>query len=377
MPRADGAVLADRWPMPRMPRPPAPSPCATCRGQGQRGKPALAAAFARRPREARPWSRRRPSDRRAGQAAWPPRWRCTRSQPDRGRAHRRLGVGGYGRAEMAPQSDVDLLFLTPWKITPWAESVIETMLYMLWDLKLKVGHSSRTVKDCLRLGREDITIRTALLEHRFICGHAPLAPNWPTGSGASCSATPARNSSRRSWPNGPSGTSGRAASAMCWSRTSKRARAACATCRRCTGSASTCTGSPRAEGLVGAGLLSREEFDSFARAEDFLWAVRCHLHYITGRATDTLTFDLQVEVAARMGYRDSGGRRAVEHLHAGLLPPRHPGGRTDPHLPDRAGGPPRQARASLFGIFKLTKRVKPSRLQAGAGPDRRGDPKSS
>ncbi|OZA04486.1 MAG: [protein-PII] uridylyltransferase, partial [Rhodobacterales bacterium 17-64-5] len=74
-----------------------------------------------------------------------------------------LGVGGYGRAEMAPHSDVDLLFLTPWKITPWAESVIETMLYILWDLKLKVGHSSRTVKDCLRLGREDITIRTALL----------------------------------------------------------------------------------------------------------------------------------------------------------------------------------------------------------------------
>jgi [protein-PII] uridylyltransferase len=85
-----------------------------------------------------------------------------------------LAVGGYGRAEMAPHSDVDLLFLTPWKITPWAESVIESMLYMLWDLKLKVGHASRTVKDCLRLGREDITIRTALLEHRFIAGQ-PLA----------------------------------------------------------------------------------------------------------------------------------------------------------------------------------------------------------
>ncbi|MDP1575681.1 MAG: [protein-PII] uridylyltransferase, partial [Cypionkella sp.] len=64
-----------------------------------------------------------------------------------------LAVGGFGRAEMAPHSDVDLLFLTPWKITPWAESVIESMLYMLWDLKLKVGHASRTVADCIRLGR--------------------------------------------------------------------------------------------------------------------------------------------------------------------------------------------------------------------------------
>ncbi len=86
-----------------------------------------------------------------------------------------LAVGGYGRAEMAPFSDVDLLFLTPYKITGWAESVIESMLYMLWDLHLKVGHSSRTVKDCIRLGREDYTIRTALLENRFIDGYEPLA----------------------------------------------------------------------------------------------------------------------------------------------------------------------------------------------------------
>ncbi|HSG56601.1 MAG TPA: nucleotidyltransferase domain-containing protein, partial [Paracoccaceae bacterium] len=70
-----------------------------------------------------------------------------------------IAVGGYGRGEMAPQSDVDLLFLSPTRISPWAESVIETMLYILWDLRLKVGHASRTIKDCLRLGDEDFTIR--------------------------------------------------------------------------------------------------------------------------------------------------------------------------------------------------------------------------
>ena len=62
-----------------------------------------------------------------------------------------LAIGGYGRAEMAPQSDVDLLFLTPWKVTGWAESVVESMLYMLWDLKLKVGQATRSIDDCLRL----------------------------------------------------------------------------------------------------------------------------------------------------------------------------------------------------------------------------------
>ena len=75
---------------------------------------------------------------------------------------------------MAPFSDVDLLFLTPYKITVWAEKVIESTLYILWDLKLKVGHSSRTVRDCIRLGTEDFTIRTAMLEHRFLYGDLAL-----------------------------------------------------------------------------------------------------------------------------------------------------------------------------------------------------------
>ncbi|MEC7964474.1 MAG: nucleotidyltransferase domain-containing protein, partial [Pseudomonadota bacterium] len=96
--------------------------------------------------------------------------------PDAGEEDRLslLAVGGYGRGEMAPQSDVDLLFLTPKQITPWAEKVIESMLYILWDLRLKVGHASRTVRDCLKLGREDFTIRTALMEHRYLTGDAEL-----------------------------------------------------------------------------------------------------------------------------------------------------------------------------------------------------------
>ncbi|MEN8936212.1 MAG: nucleotidyltransferase domain-containing protein, partial [Planktotalea arctica] len=86
-----------------------------------------------------------------------------------------IAVGGYGRGEMAPQSDVDLLFLTPYKVTPWAESVIESMLYILWDLRLKVGQATRTIRECIRLGGEDFTIRTAMLEHRFLSGDKPLA----------------------------------------------------------------------------------------------------------------------------------------------------------------------------------------------------------
>ena len=225
-----------------------------------------------------------------------------------------LAVGGYGRAEMAPQSDVDLLFLTPWKITPWAESVIESMLYMLWDLKLKVGHASRTVKDCLRLGKADTTIRTALLEHRFIAGFAPLAaelneklwselfrttgPEFIEAKLAERAERHKRQGGQRYVlePNVKEGKGGlRDLQTLYWiGKYLHRV--------------------PSAEGLVSAGLLDREEYDTFTRAEDFLWAARCHLHYIAGRMVDQLTFDMQVEVAARMGYHDAAGRRGVEHF---------------------------------------------------------------
>ena len=85
-----------------------------------------------------------------------------------------IAVGGYGRGEMAPFSDVDIGFVTPWKQPPWAEQAIESMLYTLWDLGLKIGHSSRSLDDMVREARGDVTVRTALLEERFVWGDEAL-----------------------------------------------------------------------------------------------------------------------------------------------------------------------------------------------------------
>src|SRR5690606_36947461 len=85
-----------------------------------------------------------------------------------------VAVGGYGRGTLAPGSDIDLLFLLPYKQTPWGEQVAEYMLYMFWDLGLKVGYATRTVDECIRHARTDITIRTAGLEARYICGEEAL-----------------------------------------------------------------------------------------------------------------------------------------------------------------------------------------------------------
>jgi [protein-PII] uridylyltransferase len=95
--------------------------------------------------------------------------------PSRGERLALMATGGYGRGTLAPGSDIDLLFLLPYKQTPWGESVVEHVLYMLWDLGLKVGHASRNLDDCIRLARADMTIRTAVLEARPLWGDAALA----------------------------------------------------------------------------------------------------------------------------------------------------------------------------------------------------------
>ena len=225
-----------------------------------------------------------------------------------------MAVGGYGRGEMAAHSDVDLLFLNPYKITPWAESLIESMLYILWDLKLKVGHASRTIRDCLRLGREDFTIRTSLVEHRYIAGDAALAEELSTrlwsdlfeGTAAEFIEAKLTERDRRHRkqggqrymvePNVKEGKGGlRDLQSLFW--IGKYVH-----------------GTQNAKELIEKGVYTYEEFLAFKTAEDFLWSIRCHLHIVTDRPTDLLTFDMQVVVAERLGYKDHGGRRAVEHF---------------------------------------------------------------
>ena len=225
-----------------------------------------------------------------------------------------IAVGGYGRGEMAPFSDVDLLFLTPYKMTPWSESVIESTLYMLWDLKLKVGHASRTVKDCLRLAREDYTIRTSLVEYRHLTGDVDLARElgerlqkelFRSTRAEFVEAKLEERAERHRKqggqrymvePNVKEGKGGlRDLQSLYW--IGKYVH-----------------GVQEARDLVAHKVFTEDEYQLFKTAHDFLWAVRCHMHLIGGRAVDQLTFDMQVEVAAAMGYKDGHGRRGVEHF---------------------------------------------------------------
>ncbi len=225
-----------------------------------------------------------------------------------------MAVGGYGRAEMAPHSDVDIAFLTPGKQTAWCEQVIEAMLYLLWDLGLKIGHSSRSIDEMVRMAKGDLTIRTAMLEGRYLWGDQDLY----------------EESSRRFFAEVVAGTERQFVTEKLAERNERHKRLGDS---RYVVEPNVKEGKgglrdlqtlywigkyiykvKSAAELVGAGLFTRSEYRAFRRAEGFLLAARCHLHTITGRAEDRLTFDLQREVARRMLFADRPGKSAVERF---------------------------------------------------------------
>jgi [protein-PII] uridylyltransferase len=234
--------------------------------------------------------------------------------PTRGETLQILAIGGYGRGRLAPYSDIDVLFLLPYKRTPRAEQIVEFILYTLWDLGLKVGHAVRSVEECGRLAQTDMVIRTSLLDLRPLAGEPTLGDDlktrlqnevYPNSSNTYVAAKQEERRKRleregdsryRLEPNVKDGKGGLRdlqlllwISAHVWSITEPRE-------------------------LARRGIFLAAEQRLFERAEAFFWAVRCHLHYQAGRAEERLTFDVQPTIAERLGYTGRTGALAVERF---------------------------------------------------------------
>jgi [protein-PII] uridylyltransferase len=224
-------------------------------------------------------------------------------------------TGGYGRGVLAPFSDIDLLFLTAEDPTPETLRVVEYMLYFLWDLGLKVGHATRSISDCLIEGAKDTTIRTALLDARFLTGDKTLFGEFHRRFRAACKESGAaeyiaakqaeRALRHRRYgdspfvvePNVKEGRGGlRDLQTLYWI-----ARYVFDT-------------QTMGELADLGGILTQQEARHGRRAWEFLWTVRFHLHYVAGRAEERLTFDLQPVVGARMGYTRHGRQDGVERF---------------------------------------------------------------
>ncbi|WP_454652434.1 [protein-PII] uridylyltransferase [Bradyrhizobium liaoningense] len=225
-----------------------------------------------------------------------------------------VATGGYGRGLMAPESDIDLLFILPYKQTAWGEQVAEAILYCLWDMGLKVGHATRSVDESIRQARGDMTIRTAILETRFLTGDKPLyeelverfdkevvqgtASEFVTAKLAEREERHRRGGQSRYLvePNVKDGKGAlRDLHTLFWiAKYVYRVR--------------------DTNELVVRGVFDAQEYRTFRRCADFLWSVRCNLHFYSGRAEERLSFDLQREIAIRLGYTSHPGMQDVERF---------------------------------------------------------------
>ncbi|MGI9404319.1 MAG: nucleotidyltransferase domain-containing protein [Hyphomicrobium sp.] len=225
-----------------------------------------------------------------------------------------VATGGYGRGLLAPHSDIDLLFLLPYGQTPWGESVTEYILYVLWDLGFKVGHATRTVEQCVKLSIPDVTIRTSLLDARLIHGDTQLFAEFERRFRNQVVAGTARDfieakmaerdvrhrtageSRYKVEPNIKDGKGGlRDLHTLHW--LSKYLY-----------------GQDVGAATVAAGIFKPNEVATFRRCENFLWTVRCFLHFLAGRPEEVLTFEVQQWMAEQLGYNARGGLRTVERF---------------------------------------------------------------
>ncbi len=223
-------------------------------------------------------------------------------------------VGGYGRGTLAPGSDIDLLFILPSRQTPWGGRVTEYVLYVMWDLGQKIGHAVRSEADCLRMAKSDMTVRTATLEARYLAGDRELFDRLEerfnrdivaqTGREFIAAKLAERDARHEALgdaryvvePNVKEGKGGlRDLNTLYWiSKYFYQVKTA-------------------AE-LVDRGVFTAAEYRLFQRSEDFLWAVRCHMHFITGRAEEKLSFELQSELTNRVKFAGRHGLSGVERL---------------------------------------------------------------
>jgi [protein-PII] uridylyltransferase len=225
-----------------------------------------------------------------------------------------VATGGYGRGQLAPGSDIDLLFVRPFKQTAWGESVIEFILHMLWDLGLKVGHATRSLAESVRLAKQDITIRTALLEARFLWGDKSLYDDLRKRFWTEVAANTGQDFVTAKLAERDHRHLRQGESRYLVEPNIKEGKGGLRDLQTLYWIGKYLYHVDDAADLVEHNVFSREEFKTFQKAEAFLWDVRCQLHYVVGRADERLTFDVQPELARRMGFADENPRRAVEHF---------------------------------------------------------------
>ena len=225
-----------------------------------------------------------------------------------------VAVGGYGRGELAPLSDIDLLVLTAGARDSRTDLIVEQLLYLLWDLGLKVGHAKRTVTDTIRASREDHTILTGLLEMRFVTGDVSLYKKLETSFRREVARLKPADFVEAKLAERDSRHQKHGATRYVVEPNIKEGKGGLRDLHTLFWIAKFAYRADSIVDIVDKGILRETEARRFAAAQRFLWTVRCHLHLLAGRPEERLDFDAQMAIAPRMGFAARGSMRDVERF---------------------------------------------------------------
>jgi [protein-PII] uridylyltransferase len=220
--------------------------------------------------------------------------------------------GGYGRGELNPHSDVDLLFLYSWKVTPYVESVAERLLYTLWDAGLEVGHATRSVAECVRLASKDMKVKTALLDSRFLCGDPILYGDLAKAVEGQLLKKNGDRFVREKLEENRMRHERYGGSVYLLEPDLKEGEGGLRDIHTALWIAKVKLKIKTLDELIRHGLMQAEEVTELKSAQDFLWRVRNELHFSSGKHQDQLTFEEQDRVAAALGFEDEGTIKRVE-----------------------------------------------------------------
>ncbi|MGC6536771.1 MAG: [protein-PII] uridylyltransferase [Candidatus Puniceispirillaceae bacterium] len=225
-----------------------------------------------------------------------------------------MAVGGYGRGELAPYSDIDLLFVQERADSATAAAEIEIVLYLLWDLGLKVGHATRSVRQNILAAKDDLTILTSLLEVRLICGAPVLATALEDAIGTLISRQNPLDFVSRKLHERDARHKQHGATRYVVEPQVKEGKGGLRDLHTLFWIAKFAYRSADIMTIFERGVIRISEARSFAASQRFLWTVRCFLHLRAGRGDDRLAFDAQIDIAPKMGFVARGGMRDVERF---------------------------------------------------------------
>ena len=225
-----------------------------------------------------------------------------------------IAVGGYGRGELNPRSDIDLMFFYRGRDRDIVEQLSERMLYLLWDLGLEVGHSVRTDKECINVATDDITVRTALLDGRYLCGDKDLYEIFSKGVIEHLLSRSASQFIREKLEEHEERLEKYGSSVFLIEPNIKEGEGGLRDLQTAIWIARVRAGAKTFRDLVIRGIMSEKEYTEFQDAFDFLWRIRNELHFLSARKNEQLQFEHQERIATFLGYTDSPHALAVEQF---------------------------------------------------------------